>query len=355
MRKRVTLKDVAAALGVHVSTVSRALDPKTRHLITPEVAEQVVAASERLGYRPNAAAYSLKTNRTRTIGVIVPDITNPVFPPIFRGAEDALMRHSYIAILGNTDSSLRREAEIVDTLLARGVEGLIMASVTANDSVVGRLALEGLPMVTVNRRVDDAGVASVAHDEREGVRRILTHLASLGHRRIAAIAGPQDLSTGRSRHQAFLEYRAAMGLAEDDGLVVFAGGFTDAEGERCAEELLARDRGFTALVCANDLLAIGAIAALRRRRLSCPEDVSVTGYNDMPLADRLFPPLTTIRVEQYKAGHAAADLLIEMLAERSGSADPAAAQHIVLPVEMVIRGSTQALRAVGVARGRAKA
>lgn len=355
MKKRVTLKDVAEALGVHVSTVSRALDPKTRRLITPEVAEQVLSTSERLGYRPNAAAYSLKTNRTRTIGVIVPDITNPVFPPIIRGAEDALMRHNYIALLGNTDGSLRREEEIVETLRARGVEGLILASVTCSDNVAQRLSLEGMPLVTVNRRVDDAGIASVAHNEHEGIRRILTHLASLGHRRIAAIAGPQDLSTGRSRYQAFEECRTAMGLAIDDALVVFADSFTDSEGERCAEELLARDQGFTALVCANDLIAIGAIAALRRRQLSCPEDVSVTGYNDMPLADRLFPPLTTIRVEQYKAGYAAADLLIEMLADRRDPVGPRQARHIVLPVEMVIRGSTQALASMIAARGLAQA
>ena len=113
MRKRVTLKDIAETVGVHVSTVSRALDPKTRHLITPEVADQIRSASERLEYRQNAAAYSLKTRRTRTVGVVLPDITNPIFPPIIRGVEDAMARHGYMAILANSDSDLRRDRSAV--------------------------------------------------------------------------------------------------------------------------------------------------------------------------------------------------------------------------------------------------
>ncbi len=128
------MRDVAAAAGVHVSTVSRALDPKTRHLITPEVVTHILKLSEQLAYRPNAAAYSLKTNRSRTIGIIVPDITNPVFPPIIRGAEDALAQQNYVAILGNTDGSPQREEEIIDIMRARGVEGLLLASVKARDT-----------------------------------------------------------------------------------------------------------------------------------------------------------------------------------------------------------------------------
>ncbi len=339
MRKRVTLKDVAQAVGVHVSTVSRALDPKTRHLITPEVADQILQASERLDYRQNAAAYSLKTNRTRTVGVVLPDITNPIFPPIIRGVEDALAGHKYLAILANTDSDIRREEDITETLRARGVDGLILASVEREDAAVRRLTEEGLPIVTVNRTVDDRNVSSVAHNEDEGMRLVLSHLASLGHRRIANIAGPQHLSTGEDRFRAFERHRAAMQLAGDPALVAFAHTFNEPEGEHCAEELLDRGCAFTAIVCSNDRLAIGATAALRRRGLRCPEDISVTGYNDMPLMDRLFPPLTTVRIQQYRAGFAAAELLYEMLETPPDMRRP---RHIVLPVELVVRGSTQA-------------
>jgi LacI family transcriptional regulator len=341
MRKRVTLKDVAQAVGVHVSTVSRALDPKTRHLITPEVADQILRASERLAYRQNAAAYSLKTNRTRTIGVVLPDITNPIFPPIIRGVEDALARRGYIAILANTDGDLRREGNISETLRARGVDGMILASVEREDEAVAALVEERVPLVTVNRKVDDPNISSVVHNEDEGIRRTLAHLVGLGHRRIANIAGPQELSTGEARYQAFERHRAALELDSDPALVAFARGFNETEGEECAETLLVTARPFTAIVCSNDRLAIGAIAALRRRGLECPADISVTGYNDMPMVDRLLPPLTTVRVQQYRAGFEAAELLYQMLQLMSDAPDP---RHVVLPVELIVRGSTAPLR-----------
>lgn len=346
MRKRVTLKDVAQAVGVHVSTVSRALDPKTRHLITPEVADEIISASERLAYRPNVAAYSLKTNRTRTIGVVLPDIANPIFPPIIRGVEDALAAEGYVAIFANTDGDMQREESITETLLARGVDGLILASVEREDEAVSSLADEGLPVVTVNRQVNDPNVSSVVHDEDEGIRTLLAHLVSLGHRRIANIALPLRLSTGEARHRAFERHRAALGLAPEDGPVVFADVLNEAEGERCADMLLTKPCDFTAILCSNDRLAVGAISALRRHGLACPDDMSVTGYNDMSLVSRLYPPLTTIRVQLYRAGHEAATLLLAALQTDPKERQP---RHVVLPVELIVRGSTQApapLRAV---------
>jgi LacI family transcriptional regulator len=341
MRKRVTLKDVAQAVGVHVSTVSRALDPKTRHLITPEVAAEIIKASERLDYRQNAAAYSLRTNRTRTIGVVLPDIANPIFPPIIRGAEDALAAHGYLAILANSEGDLRREENITRMLRARGVDGLILASVEREDEAVIRLASEGLPVVTVNRRVDDERVPSVSHDEEGGVQRIVAHLIALGHRRIAMIAGPQEFSTGAARYRAFRAHCAAGGLSERRCPVAFAEAFNEAEGERCADLLVADRRPFSAVVCSNDRLAVGAIAALQRHGRRCPDDVSVTGYNDMPMVDRLAPPLTTIRIEQYRAGFEAAELLYAMLENGAERREPS---HLVLPVELIVRGSTNAYR-----------
>jgi LacI family transcriptional regulator len=343
MRKRVTLKDVAQAVGVHVSTVSRALDPKTRHLITQEVADEIIRASERLAYRQNAAAYTLKTNRTRTVGVVLPDITNPIFPPIIRGIEDALARHDHIAILANTDGEKSREESITDTLRARGVDGLILASVEREDATVSALANEGLAVVTVNREVDDPGISSVVHDEDEGVRLILTHLVSLGHRRIANIAGPQRLSTSEARYRALVRHHAVLGLDSDTKLVAFAEAFNEAEGEHCAATLLETNPNFTAIACANDRLAVGALTALRRRGLDCPGDISVTGYNDMPMVDRLSPPLTTIRIQLYRAGFEAAEMLLSALQVRPEERQP---RHVMLPVELVVRESTQALDAI---------
>lgn len=153
-KKRVTLREVAEAVGVHLSTVSRALDPNTRHLINSDVVEKIVRASQKMDYRRHAAAYSLKTNRTKTVGVIVPDITNAIFPPMIRGIEDSLSAAGYLAIVGNTDGNHARERTLLDTFVGRGIDGLILASVERKDDVFDLAASESIPIVTVNRRAD---------------------------------------------------------------------------------------------------------------------------------------------------------------------------------------------------------
>jgi LacI family transcriptional regulator len=337
---------VAKAVGVNVSTVSRALDPASTHNVSPNLAEQIRETSRRLGYKPNAAAYTLKTNRTRTIGVVVPDLSDPVFPPIIRGIEDSLGLHDYVSIVANTDNDARREERVLETLNSRGVDGFILATTKRRDALISRLT-EGKPVVTIIRQVDDARFSSVVHDEDEGIRRLLTHLVSLEHREIAHIAGPQDVSTGFMRYSAFQRYRKLLGISRTDGLAVFAKTFSEEEGERCAEELLVASRRFTAVVCANDQLAIGAIAAFQRRGLACPQDISVTGFNDIPLVDRLQPPLTTVRVQHHKMGFESALLVVEALKTPENERK---AGHIVLPIELVVRASTKALGQSGQAR-----
>lgn len=331
---RPTLKDLAREVGVHVSTISRALNPHNTHAVSPDLMEKIRRASRRRGFQPNAAASSLRTNRSRTIGVVIPDITDPVFPPIIRGIEDALARHNYVAVLANTDGDPRRQMRVIEAMRPRGIDGLILASVTRHDDDAARLAAD-VPTVTVSRRTDVPSFSSVVHDEDDGFRRVLTHLASLGHRRIAAIAGPQTISTGYNRYSSFVRHSETLGLGQPAPLVSFARAFNEMEGERCAEELLVAGEPFTAVVCANDRLAVGAISAFRRHGIDCPHDVSITGFNDMPLVDRLSPPLTTVRVQHYKAGVEAAEMIVEMAEHGTPQA-----RHIVLPVELIVRGST---------------
>lgn len=336
-RQRATLKDVAKAVGVHVSTVSRALDPKTRHLLTEEVVEKVVRAAEALDYRPNSIAYSLRTNRSRTVGVLVPDITNQIFPPIVRGIEDTLAREDNVAIIVNTDSDPAKDASMIRVLRARGVDGLILASAQRHAPEVIAAAREGIPIVTVNRAVDDPAISSIVNDEEHGIRLAVEHVVALGHRRIAHIAGPETISTGRERRDAYFDVARELGLPDWEEMVVYSNGFNEAEGRRCADELFERGRPFTAIVCANDRLAIGAIEALEARGLTCPDDISVTGYNDMPFVDRLKPPLTTIHVHTYEAGQAAARIFLDQIAKPLPERK---AVHEVLPVELIVRGST---------------
>jgi LacI family transcriptional regulator len=333
-------------VGVHVSTISRALNHTSTHAVSPDLARKIWRASKRHGYTPNAAAVMLKTNRSRTVGVIIPDITDPVFPPIIRGIEDGLARHGYVAILANTDSDPRRQVQAIETLRPRGIDGLIVASALRHDQDVSRLTA-GMAVVTVSRRTDDPRFSSVVHDEDDGMRRVVTHLASLGHQCIAAIAGPQAVSTGYNRYASYVRHSRELGLEADRTLASFARAFNEVEGERCIEELRVAGRPFTAIVCANDRLAVGAITALRRHGIDCPRGVSVTGFNDMALADRLSPALTTIRVDHYRAGVEAAELIVEMLAK--GAAAP---RHVVLPVELVMRESA---RSIGRRKSRAAA
>lgn len=337
MRKRVTMSDVAELVGVHVSTVSRALDPAASHRISPDVAAKIKRVAKKLGFHPNAAGHSLRTNRSRLIGIVVPDITDPVFPLIIRGLEDALNQRGYASILANTDGDEAKEAAAVDTLLARSVDGLVLASVRWEDKLLKRL--EGFPVVTVVRETEDPSVPCVIYDEDSGMRQALDHLVGLGHRRIAAIAGPQAVSTGRSRWLAFDRRRRELKLPTDRRLATFAEKLTEAEGCRCAEQLLAKGGDFTAIMCANDRLAVGALEALARHGLACPQDISVVGFNDMPYADRFVPPLTTVRVQKYRAGVEAAKLMIEVI--EAGDDPDRAGVRTVLPVELVVRASTQ--------------
>ena len=151
---RPTLRDIAREVGVHVSTISRALDPGSPHAVSPDLAEKIRRASQRRGYRRNAAAYLLKTSRSRTIGVVIPDITDPVFPPIIRGIEDGLAQKDYVAILANTDGDAGRQVQNIAAMLPRGIDGLILASVTRHDPAVSRAVAEA-PVVTISRQTDD--------------------------------------------------------------------------------------------------------------------------------------------------------------------------------------------------------
>lgn len=335
--RRVTLQDVAEQAGVHRSTASRALDPQACHLITADVIAKVLKAVEALGYRHNRVAAGLRTRRTRSIGIVVPDITNMLFPPIIRGIEARIAEQQYVAMIGHTDGDADKERKVIETFLAHGIEGLVVASARLEDGVMISAMREGVAVVTVNRRVKDDAVSSVVHDESAGIAAVLKHLASLGHREVAFLSGPTTSSTGQSRLKAYRHWAKQFDVSCKDTLVAEADEFREADGERCIDRLLTSRCPFTAVVCANDLLAMGAMASLRKWGLSCPEDVSVTGFNDVPFVDRINPPLTTVRGEHYECGWTAAGILLEDLEQ---APEQRSARHVVLPVSLVIREST---------------
>jgi LacI family transcriptional regulator len=332
--QRVRLVDVAREAGVHPATASRALNPEARNEVSSGTVLRVRRAAERLGYLPNTFARGLRTSRSFVVALVVPDITNGLFPPIVRGAEQALSGAGFTLVLTDTNNVSKVEASQVASLRAHGVDGFIVATATWNDAMLDGLAEDGIPTVLVNRRCASADLPFVGGDDQMGVRQCVDHLADLGHREIVHLAGPADTSTGRERAHAF---RAAM---RDRGLpvasaVLTCSGFTEQGGTEGAERLLRRQRSFTAVVAANDLLALGAMKALTAAGLVCPRDYSVTGFNDLPFMDKLTPPLTTVRVPLAEMGTHAAHLLLEWIT----TARPTALQTM-LPVELIVRGTT---------------
>jgi len=330
-----TLRDVAAAARVHPATASRALNPETRILVSEETARRVSAAAAALGYRPNPVARSLRTRRSHTVGVLIPDLNNPLFPPIVRGLEDRLAAAGYVALLGNTDGDSGKEQIIFEQMRARHVDGFVLATAHERNPVLAEAAEAELPVVLMNRLAPDYSFSSVSADNEQGARMAVAHLAALGHTRIAHIAGPPQVSTGEGRRRGFLEGMEAAGLAVDEDLIITASGYTVDEGTRCGRELLARSARCTAVAVANDMLAVGCYTVLDEAGLRCPDDLSLVGFNDMPFIDRLRPPLSTVRFPHYQLGTEAAQLLLERIANRD-----CPVKILFLAPELIVRGST---------------
>ncbi|MDQ1617371.1 MAG: LacI family transcriptional regulator [Actinomycetota bacterium] len=330
-----TLRDVAQRAGVHPATASRALNPQTRSLVNEATASRVLKVAESLGYRPNPIARSLKTARSGTVGLVIPDLTNPLFPPIVRGIEDVLGPAGYNAWIVNTDNDPDREQSQVDALRSRHVEGLIVATARLQHPLLERLHAEGVRMVLINRRLASGEIPSVTADDARGIATSVEHLVSLGHRRIAHLAGPQNTSTGLVRQQAFRQAVRDQGLPEDPDLIAFCDSWTEIEGARGLRSLLDAGSDFTAVVAGNDLLALGCYDVFAERSIDCPQDLSVVGFNDMPIIDKLRPPLTSVRVPHYEVGAEAARMLLE------GLADPQRhPRSVLLPLSLAVRQST---------------
>ena len=330
-----TLRDVAKLAEVNPGTVSRALNPQTRRMVNAETARRVLEAAKQLGYRPNPIARGLKTNRSYTIGVLIPDLTNPLFPPILRGIEDRLEESGYTPLMANTDNDPERERIDWHAMRARQVDGIVTATARRDHGLLDELIESGIPVVLVNRRAPESGVPSATADDRQGIRLAVEHLVALGHTRIAHIAGPLEFSTGLDRHEGFHEAMHELGLEADPRLVVVTRAFTEAEGAKACAELLDRGERPTAIAAANDLIALGCYDVFAERGISCPDEISVVGFNDMPFADRFQPPLTTIRIPHYEIGMAAAELMLENLL--NGGAPP---RDIRLEPTLAVRSST---------------
>jgi LacI family transcriptional regulator len=297
----------------------------------------VLAAVERLEYQPSAIARGLRLRRSRTLGMLVPDITNPFFPPIIRGAEEAARERGYELVLCNTDDETEREKASLRVLRERQADGLLIATSRMADATLASVRRERFPFVLVNRGSRVPEDPAVEVNNARAASEIVAHLVDLGHTRIAHIAGPLSTTTGAERAAGYREALRAHGLTADVTLMAEAAAYSDGAGYAAAKHLLAAAP--TAIFAANDLLALGALRAARESGMHVPSDLSLVGVNDIPMVALLDPPLTTARVPQREMGAIAARMLIGFI-ER----DPMAERHVLLDTELVVRGSTAAPR-----------
>ncbi|HEY4606424.1 MAG TPA: LacI family DNA-binding transcriptional regulator [Acidimicrobiia bacterium] len=314
MSDRVTLREVALEAGVHISTASRALNTETASIVSPETGRRVIEAARKLGYSPNPLAKGLRTNRTMTVGVVIPDIENPLFGPIIAGVEARLAEDGYSTLITDAGrSNPDMGTSVVEALIDRRVDGMILAMATRAGTSVETVHRRNIPVVLVNRSAEGVPVPSIVGDDHVGIGLAVEHLVELGHTRIGHIAGPKYLSTGMGRFQAFVSKMDDLGLEAGPGAVAQADWYQVEPGYKAASELLDARPDLTAIVAANDLIALGAYRAIRERGLEVGTDVSVTGYNDMPNLDLLQPALTSVRIPYRRMGSEAATMLLGLI------------------------------------------
>jgi LacI family transcriptional regulator len=327
------MKEVARAAEVSVATVSHVING-TR-FVSPGLAARVHKAMGTLGYTPDATARSLRVRRTQTIGLVIPDNSNPFFAELAQVIEEEGFEAGYTTILGNSTEQADRERRYVQTLVSKRVDGLIAALSREDDGTLERiLRPTKIPVVVIDRDVNLPGADVVLYDNAGGSYAGARHLLELGHTRLAFIAGPGDVQPVAERLRGFRQalHEAGLDVASD---AVAEGDFHYHGGRAATARLLESPDGVTAIVAANDLMAAGALRELADRGIRVPEQMSVVGFDDAPLAEMVSPALTTIRQPLQEMAQTAVSLLLSRIAGENGQA-----QRHVLRTELVVRDST---------------
>lgn len=342
MRRQVTIKDIAKEAGVSIATVSMILNQKDKNISSP-TRKKVREIALRRGYVPNLMARSLKTRKTGIIGLIIPDITNPFFPEIARGAEDMASAAGYSVIFCNTDDKLKREDTYIEILTEKTVDGIIFAHSAGRDDM--EFSRCRVPIVLIDRDSSAANLTGrVLVDNRKAAYSGVSYLIERGYGRIAYIAGSMTTGTARERLEGYRDALATGNLKYDPKLVK-KGEYRSQWGREAIMELADEGAVFEAVFCGNDLIAIGAIRALREMGKSVPEDIGVMGFDDIYLAGTVTPPLTTVRQPVYDMGYQAAKLLIGSIesreAKKPGEEAAECGRSLILDTELIVRQSTR--------------
>ncbi|MCF6764245.1 LacI family transcriptional regulator [Thiotrichales bacterium 19S3-7] len=334
MKKPISIREVAEASGVSISTVSRVLNPNQKVKISDSVSFRVKATAEKLGYISNLTAASLRMQKTQAIGMVVPDLLNPLFPSIIKGVQDVLSKNGYVLLTVCSNNDVQNATSEVFNLLSRRVDGIIMASAFLEDESISYCTKQNIPMVVVNRTINDGHlVHQILNDDALGINLAVEYLFKLGYQSLVHIAGPQNISQGKIRLQQFKSSCMRLNL---DYQIIEAEEFTIDSGKKAAKAILFHSQQPLGIIAANDLIAIGAIDTLKAIGHRIREDFSIIGYNNTLLTDRLDPPLTTISISHLKMGEAAAELLLSEIES------PAKIKRkVLLPPKLEIRQSTK--------------
>ena len=327
----VTIHDVAQEANLSIATVSRALNrPET---VTTKTRERVLRAVERKGYRPDAIGRSLRLGRSQSIGLIVSDIRNPFYASITKAVEDVAYGRGYGVLICNVDEQPERAHEALQFLAAHQVSGVIHVPTGESLDTLQELTARGVPIIDLDRLSGLQGAGAVIADNRSGARLAAEHLLSLGHRRIATIAGPQHLTTGQERLEGFREALAAAGLDLAAPYLEY-GDFRENSGMLAAQRLFSLDVPPTALFVANNEMMAGALGAVLASHINIPDDLSLIGFDDARWAKYMHPPLTVIAQPTEEIGRLAVQQLFDHL-----DAEAPTRIHVV-KTQLLIRAST---------------
>jgi LacI family transcriptional regulator len=328
-----TIREVAERAGVSTMTVSRVINKSG--YISQKTRERVEATIAEMGYVPNTLARGLRFKQTKTIALVLSDITNPFFTTIARGVEDVASRHGFNVIFCNTDESESKQAAYLTILIQKQVDGVLLVPARSTDAPIAFIQSRGVPVVVLDRRVSDSTVDGVRGNSEQGAYELVRLMLGLGHSRIAILNGPPEVSTATDREAGYRRALAEADISIDPALILHDS-FTQEAGHLMTQQALAISPRPTALFAANNFIAIGAYRTLRERGLRVPEDMAMIAFDDLPPALILEPFLTVAAQPAYEMGRRAAELLLARLA---GNA-PAECQEIVLPVEIVVRRSS---------------
>jgi len=334
MPNRVTMSEVARQAGVSLMTVSRVVNHKEG--VSAEIRQAVLEIISDLGYRPSAIARSLATKETRTIGLVIPDVSNPFFADITRGVERLAYSEGYHVFLCNAEEDPVRELAVIQSLEEKRVDGLILCSSRLKEEKLVELMTDMPAAVLINRclcQSDEISFNSVIIDDRQSGWLATQHLTLAGHRQIGILAGPTASYSGSGRYQGYQDALQVAGINPEPGWMSHCPPTVEG-GYAAARQLLLNYPQLTALFCFNDLVAVGAIQACVELNRRIPEDFAIIGHDDIPLAALVSPALSTCRVSRYELGARAVNALLERL-----RGCPAGCQQIILQPELIIRQS----------------